>query len=141
LTDEAAGNLSGVLRRIGDRIRQEAPPELADKMRAATVLLLGLRYEEAFTQKLLREIIKMDPIWEEFSTYQMLISRGRDQGVLLGKLEEARTILQELGEEKWGQPDAATVIALEAINNEEQLRKLIKQVQRVNSWQDLLTTA
>ncbi len=140
LTDEAAGNLSGVLQRIGDRFRQEAPPELADKMRAATLLLLGLRFDEAFTERLLREIIKMDPIWEESSTYQMLISRGRDQGVLLGKVQEARAILLRLARPKLGEPDANSLATLENTDTPEQLEKLIDRVNQVNSWQDLLAT-
>jgi hypothetical protein len=126
LTDEAESNLPGVLRRIDERLRQEAPPEQVDKMRTATYLLLGLRYEEALIEQLFQEITTM----EESSTYRAIISRG--------ELKEARRFLLRQGRIKLGEPDAATLAALEGITNPERLEELCERVLHVDSWQALL---
>ncbi len=133
LTDEAGANLSGVLRRIDERYRQETTPDLADKMRSATFLLMGLRYDQVFTEQLLQEISKMDPLWEESSVYKMFFSRGR--------VQEARAILLRLGRPKLGEPDSSTLTNLEGIASPERLENLIDRVNQASSWQDLLATA
>jgi predicted transposase YdaD len=126
LTDEAAGNLLGVLRRIDERLRAEAPGEFADKMRTATFTLLGLRYEAALAEQLFGELANM----EESTTYQAILSRGR--------LQEAREILLLQGSEKFGAPDAGVIATVESITTVERFHALSKRLLHVNSWQDLL---
>jgi hypothetical protein len=133
LTDEAASDLSGVVKRIDERLRTEAPPERADKMRTATFLLLGLRYDVAVADQLFREITNM----EESSTYQMILSRGRDQG----RTQEARAMLLRLGRVKFGEPDAAALAALERITSLERLEGLGERLLRVDTWAELLAGA
>jgi hypothetical protein len=130
LTDEAESTLPGVVRRIDERLRQEAPPELADKMRTATYLLLGLRYEEALIDQLFQEIQTM----EESSTYRAIIARGARTGELKG---ECRFLLR-LGRSKFGEPDAATLATLEGITDPERLEGLGVRLLHVNTWKDLL---
>jgi hypothetical protein len=45
LTDEAEANMPDVLQRIEQRLRAEAPGEKGSKLRVATFLLMGLRYQ------------------------------------------------------------------------------------------------
>jgi hypothetical protein len=98
-------------------------------MRTATFLLMGLRYDAGLIVQLFEEIKTM----EESTTYQWIISRGR--------IEEARRILVLLGEPKFGAIDPPTQQALEKIDNPERLERLIQQVQRAASWQELLATS
>src|SRR5262249_49486907 len=106
LTDEAEPILASVVRRIDERLRGEAPPALVGKMRATISVLLGLRYEGD----------QIMPLWteellEESSFYQMILARGETRG----RLAEARQMLLRQGRVKFGEPDATTVAALDAI--------------------------
>jgi predicted transposase YdaD len=133
LTDEAAADPGPVIKRIETRLRAEAPPGLGDKMRTATFLLMGLRYDAVLVEQLFEETKTM----EDSTTYQLIISRGLERG----RLQEARRILVLLGEPKFGAIDAATQQALEKIDSPERLEQSIQQVQRVSSWQELLATS
>jgi predicted transposase YdaD len=137
LTDEAEANLPGVVRRIDERLRQEAPPVLADKMRVAIYVLLGLRYEEALIEQLFKEITTM----EESTTYRGILARGETRGFDRGRLQGERQVLLRQGRSKFGEPDDATLAALEAITNPERLEALGERLLHVDSWQDLLADA
>jgi hypothetical protein len=125
LTDEAGPNLAGVVRRIGERLNAEAQPELAGKMLAGAFVLLGLRYPEGLVEQLFRENTNV----EDSTTYQMLISRGE------------RNVLLRQGRRKFGEPDEATLAALQAIKSPRRLEDLAERLLVVNSWQELLAEA
>jgi predicted transposase YdaD len=129
LTDEAAPKLGEVVRRIDKRIREEAPPAQVGKMRSSLALLLGLRYEE-------EQIMPWfsDDLMELSSVYQLILSRGTEKG----KLEEARRMLLRPGRIKFGEPDAATVSALEAISDINRLEELSERLLQVSTWKELL---
>jgi predicted transposase YdaD len=128
LTDEAAVDPGAVVRRIDERLRAEAPPDVADKMRTATFVLMGLRYDAAIAAQLFQEITTM----EESTTYQLIISRGR--------LNEARRILLRQGRMKFGEPDAAVSATLEGIPDLDRLERMTDRILSATSWQDLLAT-
>jgi predicted transposase YdaD len=130
LTDEAAANLEPVVKRVNERLKGEAPADLAGKLMTATFVLMGLRYEADLTAQLYREVTQM----EESSTYQLILSRGEARG----RVEEARETLMDVGQLKFGEPDAAQRVAIEAITDRQRLRLLTRRVLAVSSWQELL---
>jgi predicted transposase YdaD len=126
LTDEAAAALPSVMGRIDERLRQEVPPEEADKLRTATFVLLGLRYPPEVAGQLLRGITSM----EESATYQYIVSKG--------ELKEARKFLMRQGCKRFGQPDPTIVATIESITDVERLEQLGERLLEVSSWQELL---
>jgi predicted transposase YdaD len=130
LTDEAESQLPAVIERLDERLRQEASREKAAKLRAATFVLLGLRYEAPLIEQLFRGITEM----EESSTYQLIVSRGEAKG----KLEEARKLLLRQGRKKFGEPDSTTLSAVESVTDLGRLEALSDHLLDVDSWQALL---
>jgi hypothetical protein len=127
LTDEASDHLAEVVGRIETRLDQEADPALAERLRAGTFLLLGLRYEvDQFPESL-----KRSTIVEESSSYQYVLRRGR--------IEDARDSLFDLGSIKFGQPaNASSRSQIESIIDLEHLTALRRRLLDVSSWDDLL---
>jgi hypothetical protein len=127
LTDEAAPDLPDVVAKVAARLRQELPHESASKHLTTTFILLGLRYPIELADRLHQEVLTM----EESTTYQWIVRRGR--------LQEARTIILQLGHDKFGPPDEAATAALERITDIGKLETLSRRVLTVNSWEELLT--
>jgi predicted transposase YdaD len=77
---------------------------------------------------------------QESTTYQRILREGRQEGLVEGRLGEARRFLRRLGTQQFGEPDAETVTALEAIQDVERLEALGEKVLRHDhkSWKDLL---
>jgi hypothetical protein len=69
---------------------------------------------------------------EESSTYQYIVSKGA--------LKEAKKFLMLQGQKRFGQPDAETSAAIEAITDVERLEQLGQRLLDVSSWQELLAT-
>src|SRR5262245_26915525 len=101
---------------------------------AATYVLMGLRYEREFVDRLLQGVVEM----EESATYQAIIEKGIEKGEARGKSVGVRSALLRLGESHFGVAPAEARAALDAINDPEQLVQLILRVEKVNSWQELL---
>ena len=128
LTDEAASALPSVIGRIEERLRREAPPDEADKLRTAAFVLLGLRYSPQVAEQMFRGVTSM----EESSTYQYIVSKGA--------LKEAKKFLMLQGQKRFGPPDAETSATIEAIPDVERLEQLGQRLLDVSSWQELLAT-
>ena len=75
---------------------------------------------------------------EESTTYQGIIEKGIAQGEVRGKCVGIRAALLGLGESHFGQAPAEVRAALDAIDDPERLVQLVLQVEKVNSWQELL---
>jgi predicted transposase YdaD len=123
----------GVIQRMKERLSGPKAPRKAGDVWAATYVLLGLRYNDAFAKALFEEVLGM----EESATYQAIISRGRVEG----RTEGERRLLLLQGEEKFGPPDAATRAAIEAITDLAHLEELGVRLVHVSNWQDLLASA
>jgi hypothetical protein len=67
---------------------------------------------------------------EESTTYQAILARGQ--------LREARRFLIRQGRIKLGEPDAATLAALEGVNSLERLEELGERRLGVDTWPALL---
>jgi hypothetical protein len=95
-------------------------------MWAATYVLLGLRYSDAFAHALFEEVLGM----EQSATYQAIVRRGRAEG-------ERRLLLLQ-GEAKFGPPDPAVLAAIEGTDDLAQLEALGVRLMSAGSWQELL---
>jgi predicted transposase YdaD len=126
LTQVAEERLPGVIRRMEERIRQEASPGEAGILWAATYLLLGLRLTDERAARLLEGVRGM----KESTTYQAILREGR--------VEEALAILLRLGNRRFGPPSDEARAALEAITDIERLEALTERVLDVESWDELL---
>jgi predicted transposase YdaD len=122
--------LPQVIRRVGQRLQAEATPEQAEDLWAATYLLLGLNYDDAFINALLEGVQAM----EESSTYQAILRKGEVKGALA----EARKILVNIGKEPLGEPDADTLAAINAMTDLAQIEQLIGQVAGATKWSEIV---
>ena len=139
LADVAAADLPGVVRRMAERINREPRPRAA-KLWTATYLLMGLRYSDEQANQLLEGVLEM----RESTTYQAILREGREQGREEGRAEgliaEARRLLLRQGTKRFGEPDAATVVAVEAIRDIDRLEALFDRAldQTITGWDHLL---
>ncbi|RLB80245.1 MAG: hypothetical protein DRH24_11000, partial [Deltaproteobacteria bacterium] len=61
------------------------------------------------------------------------IQQGIQQGVQQGILEEARNLLMELLEERFGPLNSSTVLKIKAVERHEVLKRLFKHALRIES--------
>lgn len=120
------GEVRGIIREMKTRLSTTSARRSRDVLAAAYVLM-GLRYSEAFAQALFEEVLGM----EESTTYQGIIRRGR--------VEEARQILLQLGEQKFHTlPSATGQERLESIEDVSELEGLLLRLRDADSWEELL---
>lgn len=144
--------LPDILRQVEYRLTNEARPSEADRLRTASFVLMGLKYDPKFVEKLMGK-----NVLELSSTYQALMKEGLEKGIALGKeqgreqgleqgreqgLEQGRertlrTLLLRLGEKRLGAPDATTADTLRQIDVLA-LEALVERVLEVESWAELL---
>jgi predicted transposase YdaD len=139
----AESDLPGVIDRLKEKLAAPRYRQAAGALWTAVDVLMGLRYDRAFIERLLQGVRGM----KESVTYQAIVqegvAKGREEGIvegrLEGRLEEARRILLLLGEEEFGTPPGrAARASLEAIASPDQLEHLTRRTRRVRSWEELL---
>jgi predicted transposase YdaD len=118
------------------RLNRRLPAGLVAELWSATYVLLGLRYSQAFAERLLRGVVSM----KESVTYQAIIEEGEARGKAAGAATEARRLLIQLGKKRFGAPAPSEKNALKAIRELRQLEKLALRLDDVTSWQELLDT-
>jgi hypothetical protein len=111
VSDVKESRLPDVIRRMNERLSRERRSQRVKDLWAATYVLLGLRYSDAFADLLFQEVLGM----EESTTYQAIVRKGR--------LAEARQILLDLGQEQFGPSDEATMRTLNAIEDVQRLQR------------------
>jgi hypothetical protein len=124
-----SGAVDKVLRvhaQLKERLSHERRRQRVRDLWAATYVLLGLRYSDAFANLLFQEVLGM----EESTTYQAIIQKGR--------LTEVRQILLRQGRKLFGPPEEATTAALNAIADVQKLEDLTERILDVGSWEELL---
>src|SRR5438309_565782 len=72
ISNVTAEEVPRTLRRVQERLLREESRARAAKLWTATFILMGLRYEQAFTVRLFEEVGTM----EESVTYQWIVSKG-----------------------------------------------------------------
>jgi predicted transposase YdaD len=137
--------LPGIIKRMEARLHARRVRRYADDIWSATFILLGLRYSRELARQLLRGVQSM----KESVTYQWILEEGMAEGKAKGmaegmakgrhegELSEARKFFLQLGEDKFGPPDAHVTAAVEAITDVAQLEALGKQLRRADNWEDL----
>ena len=109
---ESEEALRGLVRRMAERINAEPQPRAA-KLWTATCLLMGVRFSEELAFQLLEGVQNM----RESTTYQAILRAGRQEG----KVEGEQELLLRQGTKRFGEPDAATIAPLEAIQDIDRL--------------------
>ena len=143
LANVTEGELPGLVERMAARINPE-PHERALKLWTATYLLMGLCYSAELVTRLLEGVHDM----QESTTYQAILREGRKEGLIEGRNEglnegrvrEARRLLLRQGIKRLGEPDTATVAALEAIQDIDRLEFLHDRAldPGIHDWEALL---
>jgi predicted transposase YdaD len=98
---------------------------------------MGLRYPPEVAEQLLRGVREM----RESSTYQAILTEGREEGRMEGRVVEAQTILLQMGQKRSGPPDPRVQTAIEAIGSREHLERLSLRLLDVSSWDELMADA
>ena len=131
---ESEEALRGLVRRMAERINAEPEPRAA-KLWTATCLLMGLRFSEELAFRLLEGVQNM----RESTTYQAILKEGRQEG----KVEGEQELLLRLGTKRFGEPDAATIAAIEAIQDIDRLGAIGERIldPNIQDWNNLLRTA
>jgi hypothetical protein len=113
------------------RLDAEADRATAAELWTATEVLLGLRYEAQFIERLLQGISAM----KESTTYQAIV----EEGAVKGRLEAVREDIRRLGERNFSRPMPADVqTTLEGILDVQRLRYLLERILEVGSWDELM---
>jgi predicted transposase YdaD len=143
--DEA---LPQVIAQLAQRIEGEASQELGAILLTASYVLMGLRLSRERAMELFQGVRKM----RDSTTYQAILDegraegeikgliKGREEGLAMGQVEEARQLLLRLGRKKLGPLEATVQEAIRAINDLQRLELLFERLLDVSSWQDLLQT-
>lgn len=132
LADIHGADVAEVVQTIERRLDQDASPEEDASLRAASYILMGLRYAPEVTHAVWKGVRNM----EESSTYQEIIRKGRAQGYF----EASQQMLRELGTKRFGEPDETTKRVLDRITSVRRLQTLATRVMDVESWADLLAS-
>jgi hypothetical protein len=127
--------LRGLVRRMTDRISAEPEPRAA-KLWTATYFLMGMRYPDELVSRLLEGVQNM----RESTTYQAVLKEGREEGRIEGRVAGEQRLLLRLGTKRFGEPDAATIAAIEAIQDIDRLDALGERIvdMGIQTWDELL---
>ena len=94
-------------------MENQATPAREDQLWVATFILMGLRFDDAFSRRLLEGAQGM----KESVTYQSILREGMAEGRAMGideGREEARRLLMRQGVKRFGEPSATLRTRLEA---------------------------
>jgi hypothetical protein len=94
-----------------------------------------MRSDGVLIDQLLQGVLGM----KESVTYQAIVRQGLAKGLAKGALEEARKLLLQLGQDRFGREAPADILArVEAIQDLLQLEQLTRRVLPSQSWEELL---
>lgn len=122
-------DLPAVVAQMKQRFDGEAPRQ-AKELWSAAFILMGLRYESALVQSLLRGVVNM----KESTTYQAIL----EEGEAIGKAKEVRKVLLLQGSDRFGEPPAKVVALLDAMTDLSRLEALVIRLLHVKTWEELL---
>jgi hypothetical protein len=70
----------------------------------------------------------------------VLLAKGKSEGKLEGKIEQAQSFVIRLGAKRFGGADSETLATLSNIQDLERLERIVERVAETSSWAELLTT-
>lgn len=120
--------------RVQKRLDREVAPGIAKEFWTSIGILMGLKYSQPFIWQLLKGVHAM----KESTFYQGILEEGKALGEARGEARGRRESLIRVGVAKFGQPDASTREALQAIASPQQLDQLLDRALLVSSWAELL---
>jgi hypothetical protein len=118
--------LAGIIKKIIQRLQDEAPPEQVRRLLTAAFVLTGLRVPRQTAVQLFQGVRAM----RESDTFMAIVEEG--------ELKEAKKIVLLLGKKSLGAPDESVKTALESITNLERLELMLQRIGEVETWQQLL---
>jgi hypothetical protein len=124
--------LPGIIRRIDERLTQEATSADAARLWTAAFVLSGLRHDPSVALPLFRGVHGM----KESTTYQWIVNEGRMEG----RIEVLREMVLRLGQRRLGPPDDATKAVIQSATDVERLKRMTEQLLDLSTWQELLDT-
>lgn len=124
--------LAGVVQRLIDRLVREAPPEQARKLLTSAFTLTGLRLPRNVGRRLFQGVRAMPVDMRDSDTYLAIQDEGREA--------EAKQVLLELGQKRFGPGGETAATRLSAITDLDRLRRMVSRLLDAASWQDLLDT-
>lgn len=138
ITAVQPGELPPVIAAVQQRLAGEVAAEAGKEIILAMRVLMGLRYQEQITEKLMQSITEM----EDSVEWQKIFRSGRNQGKLEGKLEGRlegeRTVLIRQGTAKFGAPADEVLNRLMSIEDPDALAELAVRLLNASGWQDLI---
>lgn len=78
--------------------------------------------------------------WKSVFRHSSVIDDLVEERIPLWRAQEARRLLLRQGRKRFGEPDAATVAALEAITDLDRLERMSDAVLDAPGWTELLAT-
>ncbi len=120
LTDLTESSLPYVIRRMDERLRDEALSGDAEEIWTSVFLLMGMRHSVDLALSLLKGVIGM----EESTTYQFILKEGEARGATLGDARGIRSTILRIGAKRFGAPPTELLAALEAIDSAAALQAL-----------------
>ena len=135
---QAEDALRGLVRRMAERINAEPQPRAA-KLWTATYLLMGLRFSRRTGVSVVGRSAEHAGI-DDLSGHLARRPAGRPAG---GEIEGEQKLLLRQGTKRFGEPDAATLAAIEAIQDIDRLEAIGERIldPNIQDWNDLLQTA
>jgi len=118
--------LAGVIQRFCERLQREAPPEKFGKLLTSAYVLTGLRVPRQRAWTLFRGVQGM----HESDTYLAILDEGA--------VKAFRKLLLRLGQKKFGPASDDVVTAIQGVEDQERLERLIERYTELSSWQELL---
>ncbi|MBC8140987.1 MAG: hypothetical protein H7Y38_06050 [Armatimonadetes bacterium] len=150
--------VASVVQTLYQRLDTEADLQQGRELSAATFILLGLNYQEAFIKTLTQGVQKM----KESSTYQMILreglqegrlkgleegrktglqegrrtgrQEGRQEGIVVGLLDGERRSLMLQGTRRFGEPTEAQRARIDAATTREQLEVWLLSLLDASDW-------
>lgn len=147
ICDVPRDDVPDVVRRMSERFSAEVPRAVESELWTATFVLLGLRYDRAVAQSLLRGVRE---IMRESSTYQLIVeeglaegmakglAQGVAQGVERGQVTARREDILKIGTKRFGKPPRKVREAIAELSDLDRLDALLDRVLDVPSWSELL---
>ncbi|MBY0232510.1 MAG: DUF4351 domain-containing protein [Gemmataceae bacterium] len=128
--------LSGVVRRVWERVIAEAEPPQGQKLIQSAFELLGLLVKKNEARAIMTGI----PPWEESPVYQAILDIGYDKGREEAETKRTKLLIVRLARKRLGEPDEGVRLRLDAITDLERLERLFDRAPDALSWDDLLST-
>ena len=131
-------NLPPVIAAVNDRLANELPMQQGREFLLAMRLLMGLRYDDRLTERLMQSVFEM----RESVEWQKIFRSGRDEGKVEGRAEGLkegeRDLLIRLATARFGPPSDAMLKKLQAIDSRSEIMELSIRFLEVSDWDALL---